>query len=148
MIAMLMEWANVITWLLVLVGWFVVHRATLIRERRKEKREVSIQMCRVLAELQTAAIDFHTAPNFDARKSSDLAQQVERVILQLQKIPLSELQVPTMCMINLRRRITKHNIDPSDFACQTAASKIVSDIRNVVTDLIFFIEEARESVWE
>ena len=64
-------WSNIVTWLLVLFGWAVVHRATLIRDRRKEKREFSVAICAALVELQSAAIDFHTASRFNARKSTD-----------------------------------------------------------------------------
>ena len=33
------NWTSLVTWILVFVGWFAVHKATLSRERRKEKRE-------------------------------------------------------------------------------------------------------------
>lgn len=143
-----MTWPNVITWLLVFIGWAIVHKATLIRDRRKEKRELSMQMCSHIAELQTSAIDFHTASHFNALKSIDLAQQVERIILRIQKAPLSELNIPAARFIALRRKITKHNIDLSDFKSQPADSEIIFGIRNAVTDLISCIEDAREREWK
>lgn len=139
---------DVITWLLVLTGWIVVHIATLNRDRRKEKREISMQICMDIAELQSAAIDFHTASHFNARKSTDVAQQVERIILRLQKLPLSELNIPLARMITLRRKITKSNIDPTDFKSQPDESQIIFDIRNATADLIIFIEDTRECVWK
>lgn len=139
---------DVVTWLLVFIGWAVIHKATLIRDRRKEKREISMQICKDIAELQSAAIDFHTASHFNARKSTDLAQQVERIILRLQKPPLSELNIPLGRMITLRRKITKHNIDPTDYKSQPDDSPIIFGIRNAVTDLIIVIEDARECVWK
>lgn len=139
---------DIVTWLLMFIGWAVIHKATLIRDRRKEKREISMQTCKDIAELQSSAIDFHTAPHFNARKSTDLAQQVERIILRLQKPPLSELNIPLTRMIALRRQITKHNIDPTDFKSQPDDSQIIFGIRNAVTDLIIVIEDNRECVWE
>ena len=139
---------DIVTWLLVFIGWAVVHKATLSRDRRKEKREISMQLCKDIAELQTAAIDFHTASQFDARKSTDLAQQVERIILRLQKSPLGELNIPLARLITLRRKITKNNIDQSDFKTQSNDSQIIFDIRNAITDLIIAIEDAREYVWK
>lgn len=141
-------WTDIVTWVLIFLGWAAVHKATLIRDRRKEKREISMQMCKDISELQSAAIDFHTAPHFDARKSTDLAQQVERIIIRLQKLPLSELDIPLTRLITLRRKITKSNIDLSDFQSQTVGSPIIFDIRNAVTDLIILIEDNRECVWK
>jgi hypothetical protein len=40
------DWTHVVTWSLVLGGWWVVHLATLNRDRRKEKRDVSVQVCK------------------------------------------------------------------------------------------------------
>lgn len=141
-------WSNIVTWFLVLFGWAVVHRATLIRDRRKEKREFAVAICKEIVELQSVAIDFHTASRFNARKSTDLAQQVERIILRLQKPPLSELNIPLASMITLRRRITQHNIDLSDFKSQPDDSEIIISIRNSVTDLTALIEDSREGVWK
>ena len=81
------NWAGVITWFIVVIGWIIVHNATLARDRRKEKREISMHICKEIADLQATAIDFHTATDFDARKSTDLAQQVDRVCIRLQKYP-------------------------------------------------------------
>lgn len=139
---------DVATWILVFIGWAVVHRATLSRDRRKEKREISMQICKDIVELQSAAIDFHTASDFNARKSTDLAQQVERIILRLQRPPLSELNIPLTRMITLRRQITKHNIDPTDFRSQPVDSQIIFGIRNAITDLVIVIEDTRECIWE
>jgi len=133
---------------MVFIGWAVVHRATLIRDRRKEKREISMQICKDIADLQTAAIDFHTASQFDARKSADLGQQVERIILRLQKSPLGELEIPLQNLIRLRRKTTLLNIDASNFSSQPAGSQIIFDIRNAATDLIICIEDTRERIWE
>lgn len=142
------DWTHVVTWALVFGGWGVVHAATLHRDRRKEKREISIQICKNLADLQIAAIDFHTAPSFEVRKSTDIAQQVERVAAQIQKCPLDQLQIPVMRIVTLRQRITRRNIDPSDFKQQPADGDLILEIRNAVTDVIVSIEDARERVWK
>ncbi len=140
-------WKSYITWLLVFAGWVIVHFATLNRDRRKEKREASKQLCSSLLELQGSALDFHTAPHCDVRRSTDLAQQVEHILLQLEKAPLNELGVPIGRRVVLRQSITRKNVDPSDFMPQQADSELMMDIRNAVTDMIFAIEDAREQKW-
>lgn len=144
----MMKWADSITWLLVFAGWLVVHKATLSRDRRKEKREVCLALCTDLLELQGHAIDFHTAPNFEPRKSMEVAQQVERIVLRLQRGPLKELAVPLPTIVSLRQRITGHNMDKSDFSQQQTDSEVVLEIRNAVGDLIIAIEDARDQTWE
>ena len=141
-------WANIVTWILIFFGWYVVHRATLARDRRKEKREISTRLCTNLIELQSAAIDFHTGSHCDLRKSTDIAQQVENILIQLQTSPLSELNVPYAPRVALRQSITRQNIDPIGFVAQQPDSQIIMDIRNAITDMIFAIEDARESKWK
>lgn len=141
-------WPAIVTWVLVFVGWFAVHQATLARDRRKEKREAARGFCDSLLELQTVAIDFHTASHCDVRKSTDLAQQIERVALQLDKSPLRELEIPLVRRIVLRQRMTRQNVDPSDFVPQPADSQLVLDIRDAVTELIVAVEDARECIWK
>jgi hypothetical protein len=138
---------TLVTWSLAFGGWFAVHKATLSRERRKEKREAAKEMCLALRTLERSAIDFHTAEEYSSRAANDLRQDTERLILQLQRKPLSELQIPLSRMIQFRRSVSRHNIDPSDFLCQLPDSDLIREVRNAVTDVIESIEERREQYW-
>lgn len=140
-------WGSAFTWVLVFVGWCVVHQATLARDRRKEKRDVSARFCSDLLKLQADAIDFHTADKYDSRKSHDVAQQVDRIVGQLTKVPLVELNVPYERFIALRQAITMNNSEASDFKPQPLDALLVFDIRNAVMDLVDAVEEARETRW-
>lgn len=142
------DWADIITWAMVFGGWFIVHKTTLSRERRKEKREVAHKVCSELRSLECQALDFHTAQSHDSRKATDLRQDVDRLIRQLQRPPLSALGIPLQSLIQLRRSITRQNADPSDFFCQTADSELVQNIRNAITDLIGDIGDRREQHWK
>ena len=139
--------SGLVTWVLAFGGWFAVHKATLSRERRKEKREAAKEICATLRVIERNAIDFHTAENHSSRAANDLRQDTERLILQLQRKPLSELKIPLSRMIQFRRSITRHNIDPSDFSCQPPDSELVREVRNAVTDVVESIEERREQYW-
>lgn len=141
-------WSSVVTWSLVLLGWFAVHTATLARDRRKEKREAAERICEALLNAQAAAIDFHTSKIFDQCKSIDLAQLVERIIIQLQVTPLSELDTPKSRLVSLRQSVTQRNIDLSDFAPQSPDSELLLSIRISVSELVLYIETRREVVWK
>lgn len=140
--------SDFVTWVLVCAGWYFVHKTTLTRERRKEKREIAIKFCKDILDLQSTAIDFHTAKAFDPRKSADIGHQIEQIIHRLQKAPLRELNIPRFCYIALREKITLTNIDLSDFKSQKHDSEIILDIRTAADDLIIAIEDARERVWK
>ncbi len=140
--------ASVITWVVVFVGWIIVHNATLARDRRREKREACRQICTSLEELQAAAIDFHTSNQFNLRASSDLGHSVEQIILRLQGKPFSELNVPRSRIKAIRQRLTEKNVDLSDFSSQSADSEIVLDVRTAISDLVMYLDSRKETVWK
>jgi len=146
-----MAWAesstNLVTWVLAFGGWYAVHKATLSRERRKEKREAASQVCIDLRAVERLAIDFHSAEQRNSRTATDLRQDTERLILRLQRKPFAELSIPLYRLIQLRRSISRHNMDPCDFSCQAPDSELVREIRNAVTDIIESIEDRREQCW-
>lgn len=140
-------WPNAVTWVLLFFGWLVVHRATLTRERRKEKRETANFAVNELREIENEAFGFHTADSFDDRNGSALRQRVERLINRLQRPPLSTLSISVGRMVALRSSITLNNADSSNFAPQTPNSQILQGICDAVDDLIEEIEAARDKCW-
>ncbi|MHB1174793.1 MAG: hypothetical protein ACYCZJ_06690 [Sulfuriferula sp.] len=141
-------WTNAVSWGLIFLGWFVVHKITLRQERRKEKREAAHKVCIELRELERLAINFHTALGHDSRNATDLRQGVARLISHLQRAPLKELEIRNQSLIQLRQSITRKNADPSDFSAQTADSDLVRNIRDAISDLIEVIEDSRERKWK
>lgn len=133
-----------VTWLLVVLGWLVVHRKTLERERRKEHREASQRIVNELREIEQEATAFHRSQQFDGDRAESLMWRVTRAIKSLQRPPLSTLQINISCLSQLRRSITLRNFDASSFSTQQASSEIVKDIRYATDDLIEEIEAARD----
>jgi hypothetical protein len=140
-------WPNLITWLLVLAGWFAVHQATLSRERRKERREAAKFTIESLRELEVDALKFHMAPGFDSVQADQLIYRAGRIIRGLQRTPMSELELPLGRMVRLRRSMTLNNADASVFKPQTAGSGLLMEIRAAVDDLVDAIETARDTKW-
>lgn len=141
-------WPTFFTWLLVLIGWVAVHRATLSRERRKERREACGKLVERLIELESSARAFHVATSFDAHRFDVLRYETDRLISSLQRPPINTLDLPLGRMVRLRKSITLNNVDPKTFVAQSAGSAILRDIRSAVDDLIDAIEGARERQWE
>jgi len=140
-------WSNFITWVLILGGWFVVHRATLVRERRKERRELANNAIDALNSLAIEARNFHIASAFDEHRADLLRYRIGRMILSLQRQPLSELDLPIGRMVRLRKSITLKNMDQSSFSAQQPNSPVLMDIRSAVDDLVDAIDAARERCW-
>lgn len=141
-------WSNVPTWLIVFGGWFAVHKMTLRRERRKEKRELAKAICSDIREVEQTALNFHCGAHFDARTYSDIREHVDRILLHLQKAPLSELKIETSLMVALRQSITLQNTDPSDFMSKMPDDDLIRDVRSAVFDLIVSIDTNRDKIWE
>ena len=141
-------WPTVVTWLLVILGWFAVHLATLKRERRKERREVAQNAIDELREVGMKALTFHTAAAFDGVVADELIYQTNRVIRFLQRSPLSALDLPLGRMVRLRKAITLTNADKSSFRTQAPGSQVLLDIRAAVDDMVEVIEAVRDKRWK
>lgn len=137
-------WANTVTWGMVLVGWFVVHYATLSRERRKEKRDTCSRIIDEIKTIENLAVTFHTSEKFDSQTSDLLIWRVNRVIRTLQRLPLQTLDIPLGLLIRFRKGLTLQNTDASTFAPQTYHGEIIKSIRTVTDELLETIEAARD----
>lgn len=60
--------------ILVVIGWFVVHKAQSNRERRKQIREYVVDLCDDLAELETLALGYHTTPREEAKEQEIISK--------------------------------------------------------------------------
>lgn len=132
------------TWLIVVVGWFVVHRLTVKREQRKEARECVDAFVRTLRESEAKAISFHQGNVFKDDLARALVFDIQRAIAKLKRHPFASFNISPDSLIELRRAITLNNFDSSQFACQPANSLILSDIANAVDG----IEDQLESEYE
>jgi hypothetical protein len=59
---------------LVVIGWFVVHKAQSNRERRKQIREYVSDLCDDLTELETLAIGYHTSVREEAKEQEIISK--------------------------------------------------------------------------
>lgn len=140
-------WVHAVTWIVVVAGWFIVHRATLSRERRREKRDSARQLITDLHELEKSAREFHGAEHYDEYAAAALAMRCDRMIKVLQRPPFDELKIDPHLLKSLRQAITCRNIDRSAFSQQAANSEIQRNIRFAADDLIDAVEETKALYW-
>lgn len=137
-------WANIVTWGLIVLGWFIVHRATLSREHRKEKRDSVSCIIEEIKAVEKLAVEFHTSDKFDSQASESLIWQVSRVTRTLQRPPLQALEIPLGLMVRFRKGLTLQNTDASSFVSQTYHCNIIKGIRDVTDEILETIEVARD----
>lgn len=136
--------ANGATWALVLLGWYVVHRTTLLRERRKENRESVAQLIHDIKATEELAVRFNTAEQFEPLVSESVIWQTSRIIRTLQRKPLKDLNIPLTLMVKFRRGLTLMNTDASSFQTQTCNGDVVIGIRSITDRMIEAVEAARD----
>ena len=144
---MMSAWQLLVTWVLVLGGWYVIHLATLSRERRKERRDAAKLATDALSNLAVEAREFHSASTFDPDKLDLLIYKTQRIIRSLQRMPLRDLDLSILKMVRLRKSISLTNTDSSSFATQNTLSPFLLEIRAATDELIDAIEERRETRW-
>ena len=112
-----MEWSQVVTWLLVILGWWLVNRQNNIREKRKEIRAFIDKLQNSLDELESHAIKYHTS-----EKSDDLAFSLKRSLnkkipnkIALLKSRNLDMNKCYPYMKQLRQAITLENFDTANF---------------------------------
>jgi hypothetical protein len=125
-----MEWAQTVTWILVITGWWLVNRQNNIREKRKEIRTLLDKIQNTLDEIESQAIKYHTA-----EKSDDLAFALKRSLNKkfpnkLAILKLRDLEVENCYLFlkQLRQAITLENFDTSDFEIKKISDDLVKNI--------------------
>ena len=133
---------QIITWVLIIVGWVTVHSLTLTRERQKEIRELKSKLVKQILDVETRSISFHQASNYSRDESRSLVAEIERVSSAIARKPLSSLAIEPKVVTEFRRSITLKNFDQSIFSSQSADSRLLNDISLCTETLTNALEEA------
>jgi len=125
-----MEWAQTVTWLLVITGWGLVNRQNNIREKRKELRALLDKIQSFLDELEDQAIKYHTS-----EQSAELAFHLKRSLNKKFQNKLSILKLRNLdiekCYPHLkqfRKAVTLENFDTADFKPRSISDDLIKNI--------------------
>jgi hypothetical protein len=139
--------AQIPTWFIFIVGWYVVHHLTLKREQRKEVRERVDVFLGLLHEIEEKAFLFHQSHKFDGNIARALRAEIQRTIYSLNRHTFSEFNIDSGLLRDLRQAITYRNFEPSNFVCQSPESSILSDIVDAVDKVKEQIEREYERIY-
>lgn len=135
------------TWLILVIGWFAVHRLTVKREQRKEARECIDAFVRTLREIEVKAISFHQGDVLDDNLARVLRFDIQRTIAKLKRQPFTSFRISSDLLKEFRRAITYKNFDSKNFKCQPANSPILGGIANAVDDIEDQLEREYERIY-
>lgn len=131
-----------VTWVLVILGWVVVHYLAVVRERQNDAHKQVQELVTSLYDLEAAAIAFHQNPTFDGSVARSLLSKVDRIARALAQPPLRKLNVPTFSRKTLRQSITLRNFDQSSFQPQAESSSLLAGVSVATQRVIEEVEEA------
>jgi len=127
---MSLEWSQVITWLVVITGWYVVNDKNNDREKRKEVRSLIDSIQNMLDDIEKESIQYHTN-----KQSEELSFQIKRNLnnnlsskVNVLKLRGFEIGKCDKYRKQLRQAITLKNFDTNDFQPQAFSSEIIRDI--------------------
>jgi len=125
-----MDWSKIVTWVIVIAGWWLVNRQNNIREKRKEIRTLLDKIQSLLDEIESQAIQYHTS-----QQPSDLAFQLKRSLNQKLHNRLDILKLRSLNVNNcypllkqFRQAVTLKNFDTSSFKPQNISDDLIKNI--------------------
>lgn len=114
------DYIPIITWLVIIIGWFIVNNQQNKREQRKERRAQIDIFNSNISQLEKKAISYHTNILHDEQ----LAREIKRKFDELRKfslrIKLIDIKDLNRLIIALRRSITYENFDNGENHAQEA----------------------------
>lgn len=130
----------IVGYLLLFVGWYVVHRFAkarendkvlleLKREAAKERREAAREVIKQLRDIEDQGVAFHTSPSYDNTKANQLVRACDRVADDLAK--WKDAPMPFLVR-QMYQAMTLRNIDPDEFVQQSDHSEIALAVRRAI----------------
>lgn len=138
---------QLITWVILVVGWYVVHHLTAQREQRKEARERLDQFVIALREIEVRSVEFHQSKTYEADLARTLLFDIQRIFVRLKRHPFGLFVIPPNLPKEVRKAITLRNFDFSKFTRQSPNSEILGDIANAIDKLEDQLEKEYERIY-
>ncbi|WP_456378839.1 hypothetical protein [Thiolapillus sp.] len=133
-------WRFGITWGLIIVGWIVINWQNNKRETRKERRILLDRLIMSLSELESNALQFHTADNHDPEILMNIIRRIKRIWPQIELLRMTKVPNIEHLSYNIRRTITLKNADASNFHKQGPNSKILLQISDAIDSMVNALE--------
>jgi len=131
--------SQIIAWVLIVGGWWIVNKQNNFREKRKETRATLNQLLDDLDAIEKQAYDYHKALEAPTELGRDLKLALSRIsknVARQDLLPHGQRHPIT----KLRQAITLDNFDTDHFVTQTSDSEILAGISANKDDLVDALE--------
>ena len=135
---------NIITWLLIIAGWWIVHALHELRNFRSSLRQLAVEIRESASDLRKKAYDYHTSPQHNDELSGDIKSDLKRLAALCRFLqPVHSEKEINQRIKYLRRSITSENFDsPVNHRKLDANDPVLANIDVATDDLISFVENA------
>lgn len=135
---------NIVTWLLIIAGWWIVHALHEVRNFRSSLRQLAAEVRESASDLRKKAYNYHTASQHNDELSGDIKRDLQRLaaLCRFLQPVYSEKEI-NQHIKNLRRAITSENFDsPINHRKLDVNDPVLTNIDVATDDLVFFVENA------
>lgn len=146
---------SLVSAVMVVVGWYVVHKAQANRERRKQIREYVTDLRDDLANLEKLVFDYHTSER-DVAKEHEIISKLGRferacstlprfIYSQrfLKAVPLEKLNVDAKCMQELRKAMTLQHFADEHLSAIDVHHALIQQMESTAVDMQEALERVR-----
>lgn len=105
------DYLQIITWIVIIIGWFIVNSQHNKRELRKERRAQIDTFNEKIDQLEKKAVSYHTHAEHNELLARDIKRNFDEIRKFSLRIKLLDIKVVNRLIINLRRSITFKNFD-------------------------------------
>lgn len=135
------DYAFLINWVLIIFGWWMVHRLNSKRELEKEKRGAANDVINKLETLEKKAKGYHTSPSRQDANEREIKHDIKLVIRRLNSLGMNNTVHHRKLIAQMRQSITSKNFESESFCQQYENDKLVADISISIDRIIIELEK-------
>lgn len=137
------DYLQIITWLVIIIGWFIVNNQQNIREKRKERRAQLDDFNGNIIQLEKKAISYHINATHDEQLAREIKRNLDVIRKFAIRIKLLDTKILNRVIINLRQSITYKNFDNgTNHNQETENSELVGGIYSACDTFIDSMESS------
>lgn len=110
------------------LGWFLVDRLAMRRERFAEWRKLAQNSVQILEDIEKKALCYHTSSSRNIQLEEDIIKEIERMEIKMLILSKNLCSIKMDCITNFKRAVTMRNFQSNAFSQQTADSAIYKNI--------------------
>lgn len=131
----------VLSFISVPLGWILVDRLSMRRERFAEWRKLAQNSVPILEDIEKKALHYHTSHCRNIQLEEDIIKEIERMEIKMLFLSKNLCSIKMDCITNFKRAVTMRNFQSNAFSPQKADSDIYKNIisrTNQIIDCLYF----------